>query len=231
MRTPIVAGRALSWNDLHDRRPVMMVSESVARHEWGSAAAAIGRRIGAGPDQAGIEVVGVMADVHHDGVHRPATQAVAVPALGIENATYVVRSSRARLPDFLRQVREAIRSVDPNLSPARVQTLGELYTRSMARTSMTLLLLATTGSMALVLGLIGVVRHAFGLVAIGIAIGLAAAAALTRLMAAQLFGVTPLDPATHASVAVSMALAAGVASYISAMRGTALDPAIVLRGD
>jgi len=75
------------------------------------------------------------------------------------------------------------------------------------------------------------VTNALGLVAIGVAIGLGAAAALTRLMASQLFGVTALDPATHATVALGMAAAAGVASYVSATRGTAVDPVTVLRGD
>jgi predicted permease len=262
MRTSIVAGRAVDWNDIYEQRLVTMVSESVARREWGSAAAAIGHRVGFNAE-AGVEVVGVMKDVHHDGIHQPLTDAVAVPAVGIGIATYVVRSPRVGTAAFLRQVREAVWEVNPNLSLARVQTLGELYDRSMARTSMTLLLLAVTGSMALVLGLIGVygivsyaasqrrreigvrlalgarrgdvrrmfVRNAFVLVAIGVAIGLVAAAALTRLMASQLFGVTALDPATHATVALGLAAAAGIASYVSATRGTAVDPITVLRGD
>jgi putative ABC transport system permease protein len=262
MGTPILAGRALDWNDIYERRPVMMASESVARKEWGSAAAAVGHRAGPAPE-AGVEVVGVMKDVRHGGMNQPVTDTVAAPAVGIGNATYVVRSPRVGTAAFLRQVREAIWEVNPNLSPARVQTLGDLYDRSMARTSMTLLLLAITGSMALVLGLIGIygvvsyavsqrrreigvrlalgagrsdvrrmfVWHALGLVTIGVAIGLGAAAALTRLMASQLFGVTPLDPATHASVALGMAAAAGIASYVSATRGTAIDPITVLRGD
>jgi predicted permease len=93
MGTPIVAGRAIDWADVHQRRPVMMVSESVARREWGSAAAAIGHRVGPGgvPD---LEIVGVMTDVHHDGLQQPVTDAIAIGALGLDNATYVVRSPR-----------------------------------------------------------------------------------------------------------------------------------------
>ena len=260
MGTPIVAGRAIDWNDVHQRRPVMVVSESVARREWGTAAAALGHLVGPGGEP-GVEIVGVMKDVHHDGVHQPVTDAVAVPALGLANATYVVRSPRAGGAGFLREVREAIWLVDPGLSPARVQTLGDLYSRSMARTSMTLQLLLVTGSLALVLGLVGIygivsyaasqrrreigvrlalgaggaavrrmfVRRALALVAAGVTIGLVASATLTRLMASQLFGVTPLDAATHASVAIGMAAAAALASYVSARRGTTVDPAQVLR--
>lgn len=262
MGTTILAGRAVDWHDIFERRQVTMVSESVARKEWGSAAAAIGHRIGP-TAEAALEVVGVMKDVHHSGVHEPVTDTVAIPAVGITNATYVVRSARAGTAAFLRQVREAIWEVNPNLSPARAQTLGDLYDRSMARTSMTLLLLAVTGSMALVLGLIGIygvvsyavsqrrreigvrlalgagrrdvrrmfVWHALGLVAIGVVIGLGGAAALTRVMASQLFGVAPLDPATHATVALGLAAAAGIAAYVSAVRGTSVNPVTVLRAD
>jgi ABC-type antimicrobial peptide transport system permease subunit len=73
------------------------------------------------------------------------------------------------------------------------------------------------------------VRHALTLVVIGVALGLGAAATVTRLMTSQLFGVTPLDPATHAAVAVGMAVSAALASYVSARRGTSLDPVSVLR--
>jgi putative ABC transport system permease protein len=215
-----------------------------------------------GPDPE-IEVVGVIKDVYHNGVHRPVTDTVGLTAIGVPTATYVVRSPRVGSPDFIRHVREAIWAVNPNVSPSQIRTLGDLYTRSMARTSMTLLLLAITGAMALVLGLIGIygvvsyaasqrrreigvrlalgagrgdvrrmfVRNALMLVTVGVALGLVASAALTRLMESQLFGVTPLDPATHATVALGLAVTASLASYVSAMRGTSVDPTTVLRGD
>jgi hypothetical protein len=50
-------------------------------------------------------------------------------------------------------------------------------------------------------------------------------------MASQLFGVTPLDAPTHLAVALGLVAAAGLASYVSAQRGTALDPVTVLKGD
>jgi ABC-type antimicrobial peptide transport system permease subunit len=73
------------------------------------------------------------------------------------------------------------------------------------------------------------VRNALALVAVGVAIGLPSAAVLTRLMESQLFGISPLDPATHLAVALVLVVAAGVASYISARRASALDPVEVLR--
>jgi ABC-type antimicrobial peptide transport system permease subunit len=64
-----------------------------------------------------------------------------------------------------------------------------------------------------------------------VVIGLVAAAGLTRLMAAQLFGVSPLDPATHLAVALLLLVASALASYLSARRASRLDPVEVLRGE
>jgi len=128
---------------------------------------------------------------------------------------------------------------------------------------MTLQLLAITGTLALLLGLIGIygvvsyavsqrrreigirlalgaaqgevrrmfVRYALVLVGIGVAIGLVSAVALTRLMESQLFGVSPLDPVTHLAVALGLAAAAALASYVSALRASGLDPVEVLKGE
>lgn len=61
--------------------------------------------------------------------------------------------------------------------------------------------------------------------------GATSAAGLTQLMASQLFGVSPLDPATHLVVALLLAGAAALASYLSARRASQLDPMEVLRGE
>jgi predicted permease len=67
------------------------------------------------------------------------------------------------------------------------------------------------------------------MVAIGMLIGLAGAALLTRFIAAMLFGVTPRDPLTFAAVAVLLAAVALVASYVPARRAMKVDPIIALR--
>jgi len=74
-----------------------------------------------------------------------------------------------------------------------------------------------------------VLRQGMRLTAIGLAGGLLAALALTRLMAGLLYGVRPADPATLAAVALLLGGIALLACYIPARRATAVDPVVALR--
>jgi predicted permease len=74
-----------------------------------------------------------------------------------------------------------------------------------------------------------VLREALALVAVGAALGLGASLALTRILKAFLFGVTPADPATFGWVLGLMAAVALAASLIPAWRASRADPAETLR--
>jgi putative ABC transport system permease protein len=74
-----------------------------------------------------------------------------------------------------------------------------------------------------------VLGHGVLLIGIGLAIGLTAAAGLTGLLHALLFGVGPMDPETLVLVAALLTAVALVACFIPAQRAMRLDPAIALR--
>jgi predicted permease len=74
-----------------------------------------------------------------------------------------------------------------------------------------------------------VLRQGATLAAAGVAIGLAAAAGVTRLMSSLLFGVQPIDVPTFAGVAVALSLIALIASWLPAHRASTVDPVVALR--
>jgi putative ABC transport system permease protein len=76
-----------------------------------------------------------------------------------------------------------------------------------------------------------VVREGMLLTLIGVAIGLAAALALTRLMKGLLFGVSASDPLTFVGIAALFALVALMACWIPARRATKVDPMRALRSE
>jgi putative ABC transport system permease protein len=271
--TRMVAGRDYTWTDLYDHRDVTIVSENMAREMWRTPAAALGKRIREGMKDDWREIVGVVADVRQDGADQKAPATVYWPMMmdnfwGNEHftqrgASFVVRTPRAGSASLVKQIRQAVWSLNPDVPLAHIRTMEELYRESMARSSFTLVMLAIAGAMALLLGVIGiygvisysvsqrtrelgirlalgapqmalkamVVRHGVLLAAIGVGCGLAAAAALTRLMSSLLFDVNPVDPLTYGAVSAGLLAAAAAASYLPAHRASTVDPTEALRAE
>ena len=74
-------------------------------------------------------------------------------------------------------------------------------------------------------------RDGWKMTAIGLAVGLAAAFALTRLMRGLLFGVSPTDPVAFVAASVLLATVALAATWIPARRSARVDPARTLRAE
>jgi predicted permease len=166
MGTPLLAGRDLTWDDEYGERPVAIVSENLAKENWGSAQSAIGKKIRVATTDDWREVVGVVSDVHDDGMSATAPSSVYWPLLRAQfegqkedaqrGVGFVIRSPRAGSAAFLSEAQRAVWSVDSDLPLADPSTLDQLYSKSMARTSFTLVMLCVAGAMALLLGVVGI---------------------------------------------------------------------------
>jgi putative ABC transport system permease protein len=166
MGNPLLAGREITWSDVHNRRPVAMVSDNMARELFGSAQAAVGKRIRQTPVNPWREIIGVVGNEHDDGVTSPAASIVFWPMLQEDfwdvkmraqrSMAFAVRSERLRDPGFLKEVQQAVWAVNPNVPLASVETLQEIYDKSMAQTSFTLVILGIASAVTLLLGVVGI---------------------------------------------------------------------------
>ncbi len=223
---PLVAGRDFTWTDVHGRREVAIVSENMAREMWDEPLAALGKRVRMGAVGVWHEVVGVVGDVYDSGVHQKpptivywgagAPRGMAVRGLA-RAVTFAIRSDRTDTDDFLRQVRERVWAVNPNLPLAQVRTLGDVYDASMSRTSFTLVMLAIAGAMALLLGIVGI----YGVIAYSVTqrareIGIRMAMGAQHAALRRMFVRTGLALA-GVGVACGVGIAAGLTRLMTSM--------------
>ena len=166
MGTPLIAGRDFTWTDIYNKTPIALVSEKLARETWQTPANALGKRIRVANTDEWREVVGVVGDVRDQGASQESSATAYWPFrmdkfegekdIVRRTLAFTIRSSRAGTESLMKDVRQAVWAVDPNLPPSEVRTLEYFYRNSMARTSFTLLMLAVAGGMALLLGLVGI---------------------------------------------------------------------------
>lgn len=166
MGTRLVAGRDFTWTDMDEHRPVAVVSQNLAREIWGGAEAAVGKRIREGDGSPWREIVGVVDDVHDDGLDERAPSIVYWPwfmesfygqPLNVRRSvTFAIRTNRAGTASLLTEARDVIRSIDAGVPLTRVRTLGDVYERSLDITSFTVAMLAVAAGMALFLGVVGI---------------------------------------------------------------------------
>jgi predicted permease len=239
--TRLVAGRDFNWAEVYSLKPVGILSENLARELWGSPAAAVGKRFREFPSSPWYEVVGVVQDVRENGVNQVTPATVYWPSMtrdiygpGILGARrdlfFVLRTSRAGTQTLIQEMQQAVWSVNSNLPVAAVSTMQDVYEDSMARTSFTLVMLAIAGSMALVLGVLGI----YGVISysvsqrtreIGIRLALGAQKSGLRWMFVRSALVL-----TGIGVALGMAASAGLMQFLKSLLFgiSPLDPATYL---
>ncbi len=161
----LVAGRDFTWADIYSKTPVAIVSRNLAREYWRNPAGALGRQIRVSPKDEWRDIVGVVDNIHDNGVSKPTPELAFWPIMTAHfdggdiwvcrYVTFSVRSPHVGSENFLQDVRQAVRSVDPNLPLFDAHSLDYLYMKSMSRTSFTLAMLAAAGGMAGLIGIIG----------------------------------------------------------------------------
>jgi predicted permease len=258
---PILAGRDFDERDSARVPHVVIVNETFARRHF-PGENPIGRTLITGMVQLPSQIVGVVADVRSAGLNAPPDADYFLPTLQRPEAfTNILVRTNVGPAAMLPVVRDALRSVDPDLPLLQPQPLSARVARTIADRKLALLLLGGFAVLALVLASLGVysvmahlvafrtseigLRMALGaspgsvmrmvlghgrrLTLLGIALGIAGALVVSRLMRQSLFEVEPADPLVYLALSVTLLLVAECASFLPARRATLIDPVIALR--
>jgi putative ABC transport system permease protein len=236
LQIPLLLGRTLTWEDARRQAPVVVVNEAYARAHWGEAVRALGRRIRYG-GQPWREIVGVVKDVHDDGFDVAPDPTVYWPLVvdgfwGVEPwvprwFAYAVRTTRPDPTSLIPEIREVARGVDPGIPLFAVRTMDDVVRLSMARTTLTMSLLAIAALLALCLATVGV----YGVITysvsrrtreIGLRLALGADAGGVRSLVLRQ-GLSLVLIGVAAGLAGSLALTGIVSSLLFGVRP--LDPA------
>jgi predicted permease len=263
--TPILRGRDFLDSDTADSQPVTIINSAMAKKFW-PGEDAIGKQVAPASKKYPAEtIIGIVADVKRLSLREDPPPEMYVPynqkvwpSLLTMDVILRTKVDPASLTDG---VRNALRSVDPDLPMAKISTLDTIVDDSMTLPRFAMFVLGSFAGLALLLASVGMygvisyfvgqrtreigVRVALGaqrrdvfemvlgqgarLAVIGIALGLLAALATTRMMVSFLYGVQPIDPLTFAALPFLLLSIALLACYIPARRAMRVDPMVALR--
>jgi putative ABC transport system permease protein len=250
LRIPLREGRLFNAEDKADSPLVVIIGESTARRFWPNESP-VGKRVKMGSDNnPWLNIVGVVGDVRHYGLDKPANLQVYVPhrQRPSQQMTIVVRSTVGADGGLDQPVYD-------------IKPMEQYVAESIAEKRFSMLLVAIFAGVALVLAIVGIygvmsytvsqrtreigLRMALGaqgrdilklvvgqgllLTLVGVATGLGLAFAVTRAMSSLLFGVSAADPLIFSAVAVLLTSVALFACYLPARRAARVDPMEALR--
>jgi predicted permease len=172
MGIPLLRGRLFTATDDENAAPVAVIGEATARELW-PGEDALGKRLRMfNPSAPWMEVVGIVADVKHNGVRAEPSAKLYIPHLqGFRSGVY----SPANLNLFVKTdgdpyalaaaVRGTVRELEPRMPIGRVRTMNEVVDAALSADRFTLLLLGGFALSALLLAAVGV----YGVVAEAVA--------------------------------------------------------------
>ncbi len=257
----LIAGRDISWQDIFENRPNVVINETAARLHW-PGQSPIGRPA-SGFDRNPGTVIGVVSDVRIRSLESSATPEMYLPAnRDPEGAQLVVRSQLP--PDALtRSIMPVLRHLNPAQPNNTFRSVETLVDHSVSPRRFFVYLVGSFAALGLVLAALGIygvisysvtrqtqeigIRMALGatpgivqrgvllrtlkLAAIGIALGAMASYAVSQIIAALLFRTDPNDPPTFVVAIFLLTAVALLAGYFPALRATRIDPCIALRSE
>ena len=160
----VIRGRSITAADGTDSQLVALINEEMARRYWQGRDPVGGRiRIGMNPSRPWVTVVGIVGDVHHNGLTEPIKEKFYVPhaqwhkSVGnpIRSMTLVIRTA-ASPAAIVPAVRGAVASIDPNLPIADVRSMDDVVGATLSTPRFTGMLLAMFAALALALSAIGI---------------------------------------------------------------------------
>lgn len=158
---PLLAGRALTEADDADAPPVVVINRHLAHRLFGQANP-LGRRLATclgGTPAAPVwrEVVGVVGDIHANGLRNDVRDEVYFPyAQFVQSNMWIVVRGAVPVTALTASIRRAVLGVDPLLALSGVRTMDQVIDRSLAPSRFTMVLFLSLGLIALVLASVGI---------------------------------------------------------------------------
>jgi putative ABC transport system permease protein len=165
---PLQAGRGFEAQDRADSPPVVIISESMARRFFGSAAGAIGKRLKlspADPEEPWHEIVGVAGDVRYRELQTSRLDLYVPHAQSTPSLNHFAVRTTFEPAQALALVQREVASLDPNQAVSRVASMDKLAAAQLARPRFNAVLLNWLAGLAMLLAAVGI----FGVMAYAVA--------------------------------------------------------------